>query len=302
MKAKTIKWTLERKFKALLDSIDDEDVKKLVANNTIITGGSIASMLLQEDVNDFDLYFRNRETVLAVARYYVKKFGHEEIEVREERNSKGKVIEGGRISIFIQSDGVREDPDSPRHDDEAGDMPEREDIIDELEEAQDEGNPNGGPYHVCFMSSNAITLSDQIQLVIRFFGEPEEIHDNYDFVHCMNYWKSWDRELVLNTEALESLLTRELRYCGSKYPLCSIIRTRKFLKRGWSINAGQYLKMAMQMNELDLRDIKVLEDQLVGVDATYFAQVINEVTKHMEEGNLDRIDNLYVVQIIDKIF
>jgi len=183
-------------------------------------------------------------------------------------------------------------------------MPEREDIIDELENAQDDdkGNPNGGKFHVIFMSSNAITLSDQIQLVIRFFGEPEEIHDNYDFVHCMNYWQSWNGELVLRSEALESLLTRELRYCGSKYPLCSIIRSRKFLKRGWSINAGQYLKMAMQLNEMDLRDINVLEDQLVGVDATYFAQVINEVIKHMEEGKLDRIDNLYVVQIIDKIF
>jgi len=183
-------------------------------------------------------------------------------------------------------------------------MPEREDIIDELENAQDDdkGNPNGGKFHVIFMSSNAITLSDQLQLVIRFFGEPDEIHDNYDFVHCMNYWKSWDGELVLSAGAMESLLTRELRYCGSKYPLCSIIRTRKFLKRGWSINAGQYLKMAMQLNELDLRDIKVLADQLVGVDATYFAQVINEAMKHMEDTDLDRVDNLYVVEIIDKIF
>ena len=34
-----------------------------------------------------------------------------------------------------------------------------------------------------------------------------------------------------------------------------MIRTRKFLKRGWHINAGQYLKMCFQISELDLSDI-----------------------------------------------
>ena len=61
---------------------------------------------------------------------------------------------------------------------------------------------------------------------------------------------------------------------GSKYPLCSIIRTRKFIQRGYTINAGQYLKMAMQLNELDLKDVSVLQDQLIGVDSAYFDMVI----------------------------
>lgn len=89
------------------------------------------------------------------------------------------------------------------------------------------------------MSTNAITLSHRLQIVNRFYGKPDEIHDNYDFVHCTNYWTSWDSELVLRPAALEALLTRELRYVGSKYPVCSLIRVRKFTARGWSINAGQ---------------------------------------------------------------
>ena len=52
--------------------------------------------------------------------------------------------------------------------------------------------------------------------------EPDQLHENYDFVHCTNYWTSWNNELVLRKEALEALLARELRYVGSKYPLCSI--------------------------------------------------------------------------------
>src|SRR3546814_1364029 len=47
-------------------------------------------------------------------------------------------------------------------------------------------------YRPVFMSTNAITLSDKIQIVLRFYGEADAIHENYDFVHCTNYWTSKD--------------------------------------------------------------------------------------------------------------
>src|SRR3546814_2013322 len=45
-------------------------------------------------------------------------------------------------------------------------------------------------YRPVFVSTNAITLSDKIQIVLRFYGEADAIHENYDFVHCTNYWTS----------------------------------------------------------------------------------------------------------------
>src|SRR3546814_2766082 len=47
--------------------------------------------------------------------------------------------------------------------------------------------------------------------------------------------------------ALDGLLRKELRYVGSKLPVCSLIRLRKFIRRGWVGNAGQILKMTMQV-------------------------------------------------------
>src|SRR3546814_1666855 len=67
-------------------------------------------------------------------------------------------------------------------------------------------------YRPVFMSTNAITLSDKIQIVLRFYGEADAIHENYDFVHCTNYWTSKDANLTLRQPALESLLCKELRY------------------------------------------------------------------------------------------
>ena len=135
-------------------------------------------------------------------------------------------------------------------------------------------------------------------MIVRFYGEPDSIHENYDFVHCTNYWTSWDRKLTLRPAAIEALLARELRYVGSKYPLCSLIRTRKFIQRGWAITAGQILKMAMQLNELDLTNVGVLEEQLTGVDTAYFEQII----KALRERDKEKVDTTYLVQLIDRLF
>jgi hypothetical protein len=173
-----------------------------------------------------------------------------------------------------------------------------EDAYEETEstalDAIDDGKQK---YRPVFMSTNAITLSNKLQLILRFYGEPDEIHKNYDFVHCTNYWTS-EGHLELRSAALESLLSRELRYVGSKYPICSIIRLRKFIARGWTINAGQIVKMVMQISELDLTSIEVLRDQLTGVDVAYFIELINKIA----EKDPNKVNSAYLIEIIDRMF
>lgn len=96
---------------------------------------------------------------------------------------------------------------------------------------------------------------------------------------------------------MECILAKELFYIGSKYPLASIIRIRKFIKRGWQINAGQIVKMAFQLQSFDLSNPKTLEDQLTGVDLAYFAMLIEAI-----QGREDKINYEYISTIIDRIF
>lgn len=313
MKAKTIKAVIRKKIDAWLDTIEDEALREQVAKNTVVTGGCIASMLLGEKVNDFDIYFRNRDTARRVAEYYVARFHP------RQRNGIPCAISvddsEGRVRIVIKSAGIASEEGADkeyqyfeaRPEGEAAgyvgevmqDPGEIEEAYQETEEAalqtEDEGKPQFRPV---FMSTNAITLSHRLQIVLRFYGDPDEIHGNYDFVHCTNYWTSWDSNLVLRPEALEALLTRELRYVGSKYPICSLIRLRKFIRRGWTVNAGQILKMAMQISELDLQDHGVLEDQLTGVDVAYFMEVIEKV----REKDPNKVNAAYLIEIIDRMF
>ena len=158
-----------------------------------------------------------------------------------------------------------------------------------------------------FITSNAITLSDKIQVIVRFYGEVEQIHSNFDFVHCTCSWTSWDNQVQLPTKALECIINKELFYVGSKYPLCSIIRTRKYLERGYHINAGQYVKMAFQLNQLNLNDVETLKDQLLGVDSTYFDVLISAIhakqLKNKEDNAIgEEVDTAYVIELINRIF
>ncbi len=307
MKTKTIKAILKCKFSDWVKSIDDGKTASLVKQNTIITGGCIASMLLGSKVSDFDIYFRDKETVLAIANYYVKKFSEvgnqgPQKPGQNEQYPIEVIDEHDRVRIRIPSAGIAginnqgykffeadPDPDSLA----ASEYVDKAMGVAEAAEAEP-------PYRPVFFSSNAISLSGNIQLVIRFFGEPDEIHKNYDFVHCTNWWDSKTEHLELKKEAMESLLTKELKYVGSKYPICSMIRTRKFIKRGWTINAGQMLKIALQISDLDLDNPEILREQLVGVDVAYFTELISLLRKKKADGK--SVDRAYVVEIIERIF
>ena len=265
-KRKGIKQELDDKISDWLTSIDDGTVRALAKKNVIVTGGAIASMLLGEKVNDFDLYFRDLETTEAVARYYVDNFGGAEVRVENIFNAKD--VEERRVLIHVPSAGVAGNDDEERD------------------------------YRVSFMSRNAITLTNKIQLVTRFYGEPEEIHDNYDFQHACCYYDYAARDLVLPSEALECLLSRSLVYRGSLYPVASIFRMKKFLERGWRITAGQQLKIMWQISELDLTNKGVLVEQLTGVDMAYMYALIAA----LESVAPENIDAAYVAEVIDRIF
>ena len=307
-----IKRELKEKMGEWLDSIADEEVRQLAQKNTIVTGGAIASMLLGEKVNDFDVYFRNKETAVAVAQYYVKDFierRNKKIDagdasqdtiaydpfVKEDtiKNIKGETEE--RVIIYMKSAGVAGEEQEPYDYFESREPEATEAFAESL--IKEVAAP-GDKYRPIFLSQNAITLANKVQVVIRFYGSPKEIHDNYDFIHAMCYYDLWEDDLVLPAEALEALLSRTLVYRGSLYPIASIFRMKKFLERGWRITAGQQLKIMWQISEIDLKDPVVFAEQLTGVDQAYMWQLINA----LKDVEPEKINSAYVSTIIDRIF
>jgi hypothetical protein len=287
MNKKNIKKSLDWKLKDWINSIDDQSVISAIMNGAIVTGGAFVQMLNSEEPHDYDIYFKTKKDLLTVVNYYITRWS---------RTHDGHVIKvvdsKDRVLIRVQSTGVVEEPvEVPSEDPRAT-----------IEPYIEEETPKKEKYRPVFISTNAITLSDKIQIVVRFFGSVDEIHKNYDYVHTTCSYDFSKGIVELPSRALEAIINKELFYQGSRYPLASIIRSRKFIQRGWTINAGQYLKMALQLNDMDLKDPEVLEDQLVGVDSYYFSQFIESLRIKKEEDPNFSIDTTYLIEVINRIF
>lgn len=295
MKINNISKNIHSKMLDWLSSIESSPLRERVKDSLIVSGGCITSMFLNEKVNDYDVYIRDIDVLKELVEYYLDKFdpgdskdildgrckdeyksiiGYSEIAnsykavaIRTLKENQIKVLTDGGYKMFYNDDDDR----------------------DKL------------PYRMVYLSDNAITLSDGIQIILRFTGDVETIHSTFDFIHATNYFTMKDG-LVTNKKALESVLTRELMYQGSKFPLTSIIRTRKFIKRGWNISAGEYLKIMYQISKLDLNDIDVLTEQLIGVDVVYFDRLLVKLREF--NTGLHEVKDIseYLFEIIDEVF
>lgn len=327
MLQKTIKKVVRKKIKDWLDTIDDCALRETIKSDLIVTGGCFASFILGEEVNDYDCYFKTKETTIKVAEYYVNKWnethgkqlnkiGYETkvfvldganpskdllqyYHISKLEDSASRMISNttpDRVKIIFPSDGIVGDPNEANQQEELG-LSESIQELDEISQAEILAKEKKA-YFPVFLSTNAITLSNGIQLIVRFYGGVEKIHETFDFVHTRSHYDYDKDELSIPNEVYDAVTNKHLLYVGSKYPVCSVFRLRKFINRGWSVNAGQMLKMCLQISELNLHDIDVLEDQLVGVDSLYFKNMIESFAKYGPE----KITTDYVISVVDKIF
>jgi len=289
MQKKTIQKAIQSYVDTWLKTITDEQLREDTRDSLVVSGGSICSMFLKEPVNDYDIYLRDVNVAYRLAVYYAAgDIGTDNIligtkreeylkQFNEHQHNITKVIyenlKPEQVKLMIATGGQK-----TQH--------------------EDDGTLKFRP---TFFSPNAISLSDKIQIVLRFTGTVEEIHKTFDFVHATNYF-TFEEGLVTNLEAVESILTKQLRYQGSRYPLTTIIRIKKFLKRNWNINAGEQLKVMFQISQLDLTNHWVLEDQLIGVDVAYFAKIIDILKLKTEKDPNFYLSYEYLCTIIDKVF
>lgn len=273
-----------------------EELREKTKKSVIVTGGAIANMLVGLEANDYDVYFSNTEVALSVTNHYIQSI------VAEGKVSKIEAIQtDDGVRLNIKSSGIAGTP-NPNQDYEYFEMTGNDPsaYLDKniLKKNMRDAKSGKGKYLPLLFTDNAISLSNDIQLIIRFCGNPDKIHENFDFEHTKNYW-SIDTGLVTSPEALQCIMSRELKYTGSRYPICSLFRLRKFINRGWNITAGEMLKISWDINRLDLTDIKILRDQLIGVDTAYFIQLIEILSKEKPDGNYDRS---YIINLIDRVF
>lgn len=109
------------------------------------------------------------------------------------------------------------------------------------------------------ITDNAISIG-RYQIITRWVGEPEEVIGEFDFCHNMFYvykgeintFSQWDF-LEDNRLRFNDKRPRDIAGC--------IIRTRKFIERGFKLTNKEMAKMLLKLNETGFneRELEILE-------------------------------------------
>lgn len=228
-----------------------------VEQSIIISGGSIASLLKGDAVNDYDIYFNDVDICKYLVKYYINKFCDKnnvnksffEYHASYDDAFKGKSGYGNVGNIIINTKPPSDEVDEDDRVLVKKILRRNSRYYGENISTIKESPP--GKYDPMLISNNAITLQNKIQLVFRVCGNPSVIHYFFDFKHCMNYF-TFHEGVVLRPAAMESILTNELKYNRSMHVFDVLIRMKKFLSKGWTISNEELAKIMYDCHHVEM--------------------------------------------------
>lgn len=289
MTKRNIAKNLHKKVEEWLKTLPT-DVAQTLKSNILISGGCIPSLVMEEDLKDYDIYLQSKESVKVLAEHYTKTFNTQE--------GRPQTYPSGVLVI----DGAENNEDNY-----SGAMINLSEDRIKLWLACWSGlivtkkkHKELPEYAPIALTSNSITLKGKIQIVLRFHGDADQIHKNFDFLHCTATYRhsKVGGKVKIPSKVYDMIINKRLEYVGSLYPLASMFRIRKFLNRGYVCPAATMLKIALHISELDFTDPAVLEEQLTGVDIVFLGMIITEIQKIVKEGRT--LDKTLLLSIIDK--
>jgi hypothetical protein len=143
-------------------------------------------------------------------------------------------------------------------------------------------------FHVNLITENSINLSDKIQLVTKFTGTPEEVTNKFDWQHIKSYYKYPDI-LEIPNETYRLLIEKELIYTRSDYPLSSLMRLKKYIKKGWTVSNTTIIQIALEFHEAMIKSEKIRQEKKKK-EKTFFDEIIDEIGKSIEEKDIKIIE------------
>lgn len=152
-------------------------------------------------------------------------------------------------------------------------------------------------YKVNLITENAINLSDKIQIITKYYGEPIDVVGSFDFQHIKS-WFRFNSEIIFCDEFYRLIHEKELVYTGSEYPLSSFFRVKKYIKKGWNVSNATMLHIALDIvsafnkNKIILYDNEKMPDLVWQDEETkleFYKEYVNNREEQEEEFDVETI-------------
>ena len=156
-------------------------------------------------------------------------------------------------------------------------------------------------------TGNAITIKAGdgkiFQFITAITGIPESVIKQFDFTVCMCAYDPGISVYIMHKDFLPDLAARQLivNPCAN-YPLASIMRIPKYLKKGFSISGIETVKLSLMATEADVSTMDKAKEQLMGIDIIILMEVFALMEKDCQTEWKDAMDLLDKIgKYIDKV-
>lgn len=205
-----------------------EELKKL---DCILAGGAITSVFCSRKINDYDIYFKTKESLNLLSRWLMSK---------------------GEFSLVYQSELA-------------------------LTFKHEENN----------VTIQLILLPNLI-----IATSMEKLIQNFDFSVCMGAYEFKTQKFYLNDMFFIHNSQRRLVFNPlSKFPICALYRTKKYIKKGYTLAGSEMIKIALCINKLNIKTFGDLKKHLKGID-TFLLKEITDSLVDTEVFDLDKFFKL----------
>jgi hypothetical protein len=233
-----------KEFRYIEERIGGKLCRLFAKLNAFLAGGAITSIFTNQPINDFDIFFRDKESFDKAKRYF-------DILVKYDDKSTKEVCVTERAITYSRGT-------------------QRGSIAKIKQEKY------GPSYDVKWVDEKTT-----IQLVDPTFlcGSPEEIFMGFDFTVCMGAFVFKLGEFVFDKAFLRDIARRELIFNkDAQNVVSSLFRAQKYKSRGFTMSPAEEMKLAMVLGS---KKFKTFGDFVRSGGAVMSEEVIQHLYNHI---------------------
>lgn len=148
-------------------------------------------------------------------------------------------------------------------------------------------------FKAVFTSPNAISYKND-KICIQLIIIPEliglgyvELLKEFDFTICMGAFSMKENRFYHDKDFLTDLNERRLIFnIKAKYPMASMYRILKYIKRGYKISGLEIVKISLSIHNLKMANYRDLRKQLMGIDTLFLKELTDDLLSK-DKDNLE---------------
>ena len=122
----------------------------------------------------------------------------------------------------------------------------------------------------------------RVQLIKCVVRPMPEVINGFDFTICQGAFNL--EQFIFGEDFFRHLAQRRLVFnMAAEFPICSLYRARKFIKRGFHFSGIEAIKLGLRIQALEIETYADLRKQLMGIDTLFLKELTDAIAGQQEK-------------------